>query len=60
MEVVCPTKRPSEDAGQKQNSDRRPYLYSDKEGHFCPCSRHFLTLSIFDKFVDEVLILLNW
>ena len=31
-----------------------PNLHSNKEGHFCPCSGHFLAWSIFDKKEDKV------
>ena len=33
---------------------RNPNLHSDKEGHFCPCFRYFLTWSISDKNKDKV------
>ena len=60
MKVICPAKSPLEAAGQKLNSDRRPCLHSDKEGHFCPCFGHFLDCHISDKSVDKVLYLLRW
>ena len=60
MKVIFPAKSPLEAARQKLNSDRRPCLHSDKEGHFCPCFRHFLDCSICEKSVDKVLNLLWW
>ena len=60
MKVFFPAKSSLEAAGQKLNSDKRPCLQSDKEGRFCPYSEHFLTFSISEKFVDKLLILLNW
>ena len=54
MKIDFLAKSPSEAAGHKLNSDKRPCLHSDKEGHFCPCSRYFLTLSISEIFVDKV------
>ena len=34
-------------------------LHSEKEGNFCPCSEHFLALSISDKNEDKVQKLLR-
>ena len=55
MKVIFPAKSPLEDVGQKLNSDRRPCLHSEKEGHFCPYFGHFLDCPISDKSVDKVL-----
>ena len=34
-------------------------LHSEKEGHFCPCSKHFLATSNFEKNEDKVQNLLG-
>ena len=34
--------------------EETPYLHSEKEGHFCPCSGYFLVSSISDRNEDKV------